>query len=385
VASRADVVIVGLGAMGSQVARSLARRGRRVVGLDRFSPPHALGSSHGRSRIIREAYFEEPAYVPLVQRSYDLWTELERESGRTLLRLTGGLMAGPADGALVRGARRSAAVHDLRCEDLSAPEIRKRFPAFAPDPGMVGVFEPRAGVLFPEACIEAALQGARAAGADLRVDEETQEWEAESGGVHVRTARGSWSAGTLVIAAGAWLPRLVPGLLLSGPRLAGGLPLTVERQVLHWFEPLSDHGLLGPEACPIALWEVEGGRMFYTFPDLGDGVKAAIHHAGEITDTERVRREVTPEDEEAVRSLLGRLVPSAAGARRESAVCLYTNTPDRNFLIDRHPEHERVLLVSPCSGHGFKFAPVIGEIVADLVTEGASRFDLRPFALDRLC
>lgn len=381
--SRADVVIIGLGAMGSQVARALARRGRRVVGLDRFSPPHSLGSSHGRSRIIREAYFEEPAYVPLVQRAYDLWAELERESGRPLLRLTGGLMAGPADGVLVRGARRSAAVHGLPCEDLSAPEIRTRFPIFAPDPGMVGVFEPRAGVLLAEACIEAALQGATAAGAELRVDEEAQDWRAEPGGVHVRTARGSWSAGTLVIAAGAWLPRLVPGLL-SVPRPDGGLPLTVERQVLHWFEPLRDRGLLGPEACPIALWEVEGGRLFYTFPDFGDGVKAAIHHEGEITDTERVRRDVTPEDEEAVRSLLRRLVPSAAGPRRESAVCLYTNTPDRNFLIDRHPEHERVLLVSPCSGHGFKFAPVIGEIVADLVTEGASPFDLRPFALDRL-
>jgi sarcosine oxidase len=372
VASPADVVIIGLGAMGSQVAHALARRGRRVVGLDRFSPPHAFGSSHGRSRIIREAYFEEPAYVPLVQRSYELWTELQRESGQTLLRLTGGLMAGPADGVLVRGARRSAAVHGLPCEDLSAPEIRKRFPAFAPDPGMVGVFEPRAGVLFPEACIEAALQGAAAAGAELRVDEEVEEWRADSGAVQVRTARGSWSAGTLVIAAGPWLPRVVPGL-----------PLTVARQVLHWFEPLADHGLFAPEACPIALWEVEGGRIFYTFPDLGDGVKAAIHHEGEITDAERVRREVTPEDEEAVWSLLGRLVPSAAGRRRESAVCLYTNTPDRNFLIDRHPQHEQVLLVSPCSGHGFKFAPVIGEIVADLVTEGASRFDLRPFALER--
>jgi sarcosine oxidase len=373
VTSRADVVVLGLGAMGSAIARSLARRGRRLVGLDRFAPPHRLGSSHGRSRIIREAYYEQPAYVPLVQRSYDLWAELERESGRPLLRLTGGLMAGPADGVLVRGARRSAAAHGLACEDLSVPEIRKRFPAFAPDAGMVGVFEPRAGVLFPEAGIEAALAGAAASGADLRVDEEAQEWRAESGAVHVQTARGSFSAGTLVLAAGAWLPRLVPGL-----------PLTVERQVLHWFEPLRDHRLLAPEVCPIALWEVEGGRIFYTIPDLGDGVKAAIHYGGEVTDAERVRRDVTPEDEAAVRSLLERLVPGAAGRRRESSVCLYTNTPDRHFLIDRHPEHPQVLLVSPCSGHGFKFAPVVGEIVADLVTEGASRFDLRPFSVARL-
>jgi sarcosine oxidase len=162
-----------------------------------------------------------------------------------------------------------------------------------------------------------------------------------------------------------------------------GLPLTVERQVLHWFEPVRDPSHFAPEACPIALWEVEDGRLFYTFPDLGDGVKAAIHHDGEITDAESVRRDVTPEDEAAVRSLLARLLPGAAGRLRESCVCLYTNTPDHHFLIDRHPEHEQVLLVSPCSGHGFKFAPVIGEIVADLVTEGASPFDLEPFRASR--
>ena len=372
-AQGADVVVVGLGAMGSQVARALAQRGRRVVGLDRFAPPHRLGSSHGRSRIIREAYFEEPAYVPLVQRAYELWAALEAEAGRPLLRLTGGLMAGPPEGALVRGARRSAEVHGLPCEDLSAAEIARRFPAFAPEPGMVGVLEPRAGILFPEAGIEAALAGAARAGAELRVDEEVRAWRPEGAGVEVRTARGSWTAGRLVIAAGAWLPRLAPDL-----------PLTVERQVLHWFEPLRDHATFAPEACPISLWEVDGGTIFYAFPDLGDGVKAAIHHGGETTDVERVRRDVTAEDEAGVRALVQRLLPAAAGPRRESSVCLYTNTPDRHFLIDHHPEHERVLIVSPCSGHGFKFAPVIGEVVADLVTTGASRFDLKPFSLARI-
>jgi len=372
-AGRVDVVVVGLGAMGSAVARALARRGQRVVGLDRFSPPHSLGSSHGRSRIIREAYFEHPAYVPLVQRAYELWAELEEESGRPLWRLTGGLMAGPPDGVLVRGARRSAEVHGLPFEDLSAAEIARRFPAFAPEPGMVGVLEPRAGVLFPEACIEAALKSAFRAGAELHVDDEVQAWRADGGAVEVRSASGSWSAGRLVIAAGAWLPRLLPDL-----------PLTVARQVLHWFEPLRDEAVFAPEVCPISLWEVEHGRIFYAFPDLGDGVKAAIHHEGERTDAEHVRRDVTDDDEAAVRSLVERLVPAAAGRRRESCVCLYTNTPDHDFLIDRHPGHEQVFIVSPCSGHGFKFSPVIGEIVADLVTGGASRFDLRPFSLSRL-
>jgi sarcosine oxidase len=370
--ARADVVIVGLGAMGSAITRALAQRGQRVVGLDRFSPPHGLGSSHGRTRIIREAYFEHPAYVPLVQRAYELWAELEAESGRTLLRRTGGLMAGPTDGVLVAGARRSAQAHGLPCEELRGDEIRRRFPAFAPAPGMVGLFEPRAGVLFPEAGIEAALAGAVRAGATLRVDEEAQAWTADDDGVTVRTSRGTWSAGQLVFAAGAWLSRLV-----------SDLPLAVERQVLHWFEPAGPAQSLSPEACPIALWEFAPGRVFYTFPDLGDGVKAALHHDGEPADPDHVRREVRVEDEREVRALLERLVPAAAGRLRESCVCLYTNTPDQHFLIDRHPRHARVLLVSPCSGHGFKFAPVVGEAVADLLLDGRSRFDLRPFALDR--
>ena len=371
-ASRADVVVVGLGAMGSAITRALARRGRRVVGLDRFSPPHALGSSHGRSRIIREAYFEHPAYVPLVQRAYELWAELEAESSRVLLQRTGGLMAGPSDGVLVAGARRSAEAHRLPCEELSGEEIRRRFPALSPLPGMVGLFEPRAGVLFPEACIEAALAGAARAGATLRLDEAVESWTADERGVSVRTARDTWSADELVFAAGAWLPRLVPGL-----------PLAVERQVLHWFEPLAGGTLLSPEACPIALWEFAPGRVFYTFPDLGEGVKAAIHHDGEPSDPEQVRREVGAEDVAEVRSLLARLVPAAAGRLRDSCVCLYTNTPDQHFLLDRHPRHPRILLASPCSGHGFKFAPVVGEVVADLLTSGRCRFDLRPFALDR--
>ena len=159
--------------------------------------------------------------------------------------------------------------------------------------------------------------------------------------------------------------------------------LAVARQVLHWFEPLGDAPLLSPDACPIALWEFERGRVFYTFPDLGEGVKAAIHHEGEPADPDRVRREVGAEDVAEVRALLAQLVPRAAGRLLESCVCLYTNTPDQHFLLDRHPQHPRVLLASPCSGHGFKFAPVVGEVVADLVTNGRSRFDLRPFALER--
>jgi sarcosine oxidase len=366
-----DVVVAGLGAMGSAAARTLARRGLRVVGLDRFRPPHTLGSSHGRSRIIREAYFEHPAYVPLVQRAYTLWHELEKESGRPLLRRTGGLMVGPPDGVLIEGARRSARTHGLPHEELSADEIRRRFPGFAPDPGTIGLLEPRAGVLFPEACVQAALDGAERAGAELRTDEEVTGWTGEGHGVRVTSASETWSAAHLVIAVGAWLPRLAPDL-----------PLAVERQVMYWFAP-SAPALFAPEVCPIALWEFGAGRLFYTLPDFGDGFKAAIHHDGEATDPDRVRREPTAEDEADIRAALAHFLPAAAGAVREARVCLYTNTPDQHFLIDRHPDHPRVLIVSPCSGHGFKFASAIGEVVADLVTEGGSRFDLAPFALSR--
>jgi sarcosine oxidase len=368
----ADVVVAGLGAMGSAAARVLARRGLRVVGLDRFHPPHTLGSTHGRSRIIREAYFEHPAYVPLVQRAYTLWRELEAESQRALLRITGGLMIGPPGGPVLEGARLSARTHGLPHEELSPDEVRRRFPGFAPDAGTIGLLEPRAGVLFPEACIEAALDGAARAGAELRYDEEVTGWTADAGGdVRVTSTRESWSAAHLVLAAGAWLPRLRPAL-----------PLTVERNVMFWFSTGAP-ALFTPDACPIALWEFGGGRLFYTLPDFGDGFKAAIHHDGETTDPDRVRRDVTPEDEAEIRAPLGRFVP-AAGAVREARVCLYTNTPDQHFLIDRDPDQPRVWIVSPCSGHGFKFASAIGEVVADLVTEGRSRFDLTPFAMSRL-
>jgi sarcosine oxidase len=364
-----DVIVAGLGAMGSFALRALARRGRRVVGLDRFAPPHAMGSSHGGSRIIREAYFEHPAYVPLVRAAYELWEELEDETGRQLLEETGGLMVGPPDGVVVAGSLASARQHHVAHQVLDAAEIRRRFP-FAPDDGMIGLLEERAGVLFPESCIDAALERARADGAEIHTNEPVQAWFPDGAGVAVQTSQGTYRADRLVISAGAWLTTLVPDL---------PLPLVVERQLMHWFEPIGDQQRLA--ACPIALFEYAPDQLIYTFPDRGEGVKVGIHHAGELTHPDHIRRDVTPDDEAAVRALLARFVPSAAGRQKNARVCLYTNTPDGHFLLDRHPAHPQVLIVSPCSGHGFKFASVIGEIVADLATDGATTFDLRPFRL----
>jgi sarcosine oxidase len=370
-----DIIIIGLGAMGSAAAYHLARRNHRILGLDRFIPPHTFGSSHGQTRIIREAYFEHPLYVPLVQKAYENWAELEQELGRQLFRQTGGLMIGLPDGTLVTGAQRSAQAHNLSCELLTATEIRHRFPGFHPTDEMVGVLEPRAGILFPERCIEAHLEMAQRHGAVLGFEEPVVAWAPDGDGVRVTTSKGEYLARRLLLTAGAWMSRLLPDLKL---------PLTVERQVLFWFGPNNHPEPFDPRRCPIYIWEHATNRIFYGFPELGEGVKVGRHHEGEITTPEDLRRDVGPEEVEAMRALLRRFMPTVDGPLQTTAVCMYTNTPDSHFLIDFHPNHPHVLLASICSGHGFKFASAFGEILADLLIEGRSFFDLRLFRLERL-
>jgi sarcosine oxidase len=368
-ASDADILIVGLGAMGGAAACQLARRGLRVAGFDRFAPPHDRGSSHGETRIIREAYFEHPAYVPLVQRAYELWDELQQRAGRQLLRPTGGLMIGPEDGVLVSGALRSAREHRLAHELLSSRVVRERFPGLNPDAGMVAVWEPRAGLLFPEECVAAHLEQARAAGAELHLNEPVLRWEPDGDGVIAWTDRGQYRARRLLHTAGAWVNSLLPGV---------ELPVAVERQVLHWFTP-RDAASYQPERCPIHIWETAPHSFFYGFPDLGTGVKVALHHQGRPAAPDSVERDVSPAEIAAMRALVERYLPAAAGAHRASTVCLYTNTPDEHFWIDWHPAAAQVLIASPCSGHGFKFSAAIGEVAADLLTGREPRFDLSLF------
>jgi len=364
-----DAIIVGLGAMGSAVAYHLAQRGKCVLGLDRFAPPHTLGSSHGQTRIIREAYFEHPVYVPLVQRAYELWSALEKQTGRCLFRQTGGLMIGRADGVVVAGAKRSAQEHSLQHEVFSAAEVRTRFPALQPRDDMIAVWEPRAGILFPELCVEAHLTMARKQGADLRSDEAALSWEADGSAVRVVTSKAAYHAGQLVLTAGSWIQSLLRDLKL---------PLAVERQVQFWFEP--KHPVrFRPDHCPIHIWEHGSGQFFYGFPDLGDGVKIACHHEGEMVDPDSINREVRPEEVESMRAVVRQFLPDADGPLRSAAVCMYTNTPDGHFFIDRHRSHARVWIASPCSGHGFKFSSVVGEVMAELLTDGQTRFDLSLF------
>jgi len=370
-----DVAVVGLGAMGSATAWALASGGASVVGFDRFAPPHAIGSTHGNSRIIREAYYEHPLYVPLVRRAYELWGVLERQAGERLWERTGGLMVGPEHGSLVRGATESARTHGIAHEMLDARELATRFPAYRSKEDWVALLETRAGVLFPERCVAAFLQTARAAGADLHMNEAVRRWTISARGVRVETGADTYEADRLVVAAGPWLPQLAD---LIGERI----PLEIERQISHWFAPSAATDRFAPQRCPIGLWETKPDDLFATFPDLGNGVKCGTHHAGSTTTVDEVNRRVSDAENEVARRLLEEVMPGAGGRVIESRVCLYTNAPDRHFIID-WDAGQRVLIVSPCSGHGFKFASAIGEGVAQLIQGGRSQLDLSAFSLKR--
>lgn len=372
--ARADVAVIGLGAMGSAALLTLARRGVAAIGLDQFRPPHALGSTHGRSRVIREAYYESPAYVPLVRRATELWEALERDGSRPLLRRTGGLMLGSPDCRLVSGSRESAQAHGVPFELLDAAELRRRFPVFRVEHDSVGLLEHRAGFLDPEACVETALRLAVQAGATLRLETPVSSWRRSRDGLILATPSGPVECGAAILAAGAWAP----------PRLASaGIPLTVERQVMFWFQPREHPERFGAERMPVFIWEWAAGRLFYGIPDHGAGVKVARHHEGLTIDPDGARLPVGEAEIADMRATLRATMPDAEGTLREAVTCLYTNTPDQHFVLGFHPDEPRLVIASPCSGHGFKFAPAIGEIVADLATVGTSRFDLSPFRPDR--
>jgi len=362
--------------MGGATAFHLTRRGQRVLGLERFELGHARGSSHGESRIIREIYFEHPLYVPIVRRAYELWHELERDAGERLLTICGGLMIGPQQGTLVSGVLRSAAEHDIPHDALSAAELRARFPAFDTSEDYVAVVDARAGYLDADACVRAHLALAERLGATLRFEERVVSWVSDGQRVHVETDRGRYSARQLVIAAGPWTNTLLPQL---------DLPLSVERQVLVWLEPATHAEWYDPARFPIYLWEYGTGRLAYGLPRLAQGVKAAVFHHRDIArDPDALSRAVADDEIQRVRDALQHVLPSVAtGALRGAKVCPFTNTPDTHFLIDFHPSFANVLVSSPCSGHGFKFASAIGEMQADLLIDGRSRFDASPFRLAR--
>jgi sarcosine oxidase len=370
VTASVDSIVVGLGAHGSAAAYHLAKRGQSVLGFDRFGRGHTLASFGGLSRIIRLSYYEHASYVPLLRRAWDLWRELERDSGENLLTQTGGLYMGPPDGALVSGSLASARMHGLAHEVLDNAELRRRYPVIEVDADWIGVLDAQAGWLAPERAVETHLRQAERHGAALRFAEPIERWEPDGDGVRVTSARGTFRARRLVIAAGSWLPRLLP-------RLAPHL--WVERNVLLWFEPRGELDAFAK--LPVYIVE-DTDRFYYGFPyDADNGLKMAGLHYGDRVDPDTVDREPSADDEERVRAWLRRRMPLANGERRRAQVCMYTNSPDGHFIIGREGP---VTYASACSGHGFKFASAVGEVLADLAISGRSSLDIGFLSSDRL-
>ena len=351
-----DVIVVGLGGVGSAVAAELARRGQRVLGLDPHPPAHDRGSSHGQTRIVRRAYFEGATYLPLLLRAYELWLE----SG--LLTRTGALFLGAPDSRVVEGSRSSAARYDLPHEVLDAAEITRRYPAMTPPPGTVGVLDPDAGVVGPEAAVTRQLTRAAQAGAELRHGEAALSWTGTGDGVRVRTPLGTHEAGALVLAPGPWAPELLGDL---------DLPLTVSPRVQHWFDPPGGAAPYAPGAFPAWIWERADGTVTYGLPAVAGpegGVKTAMHHS-------RVR---APADWTVAQlaAEVAPLLPGLGAVVQRSVPCAYTLTPDEHLVVGRHPVSERVVLACGLSGHGFKLTPVLAEVLADLVLDGRTAYDL---------
>jgi sarcosine oxidase len=352
-----DAVVVGCGAMGSAVTYHLAARGFKTLTLDRFHLGHDRGSSHGASRIIRMAYYEDARYVPLLRRAYELWASLEREAGTKLVELTGGLMVGPPGGELIPGVLRSARQHGLPYDVMSGREAGERYPQFRPDDDSMVFFERAAGVLFADRCIEAHVRLAREKGTEFRFDEGVTQWKPSGDGVKVVTAKGEYQADRVVAAAGPWTPAL----------FRPGFRLACERQVPFWFRAREDERRNHlPAKMPVFIWEEPGRRYFYGIPDIGEGVKVAEHHGGRSVDPESVGREVEASDRAPVEDFAHRRLTGLEPEPSAWTTCLYTNTDDGNFVIDQHPEDGRVILVSACSGHGFKFSSVLGEVVSKM-------------------
>ena len=370
-----DAIVLGVGGMGSAAMYHLARRGKRVLGIEQFSLGHEFGSSHGVSRIIRLAYAEHPSYVPLLRRAYELWREMEQVAGERLLVVTGGLDIGPAEGAMVAGSLQSCREHGIAHEVLDAAEVMRRYPGYRLPDGMTAVYQQDGGFVLPERSIAAHVAAALALGAEVHGCERVVTWSAEGGGVEVRTDRERYRADRLVITAGAWAAQSVPLLKsLAVP----------ERQVLIWTQPLRAASFT-PEAFPIFNMEAREGR-FYGFPVFSvPGFKLGkYHHRGERTDPDAMNRGFDRADETVLRAGIERYFPDANGPTLAMKTCLFTNSPDEHFILDVHPERPQVSLAAGFSGHGFKFAPVIGEILADLALDGGcSRWDLTLFTVAR--
>lgn len=368
-----DAIVIGVGGMGSAAVYELAKSGARVLGLERFDVPHTFGSSHGLTRIIRLAYSEGSHYVPLLREAYRLWRELEDVSGESILRVTGGLDIGPPSGGIVQGSRKSCVEHALSFEELDAGEVNRRFPGYELPAEMGAIHQPDAGYLHCETAIRAHAAAARSLGAEIATGVRVLRWEKTPAGVRVETGDASYEARKLVITAGSWAGELLPALKpLCRP----------VRQVMLWTDPL-DPPVFEPERFPIFVLESPVGN-FYGFPDnRGEGFKIGkFHHLRqEVPDPDALDRDCHPEDEAVLREGIEAFCPRANGPTRRMTACMFTNSPDGHFILDRHPDAEDVFVAAGFSGHGFKFCGVVGRIMADLCLERPLEWDLSQFRL----
>ncbi len=372
-----EVIVVGLGGMGSAALHQLAKRGARVLGLDQFDVPHSLGSSHGLTRIIRLAYYEDLSYVPLLLRAYELWAELEREAGERLFIQTGSIDMGPPESDVFRGSLDSCVENGFAHEVLDSRTLSARYPGFQMPPETMAVFQPRGGFLLPERCIAASVALAQSLGADIRTGQRVLDWEILADGrLRVITEAGRFLTEKLVICGGAWASKLAP-------RLAGvAVP---ERQALIWLAPTTPEWF-SPGRFPVWNGQVEEGR-YYGIPEYNPsgttpGWKLGrYHHQDERCDPDTVDRAIHAEDENLLRAFAERYFPAGSGETTDMVVCMFTNTPDEHFVLDTLPDAPQVSLAAGFSGHGFKMASVIGEIMADLARDGETRHDI---ALHRL-
>lgn len=358
---RYDAIVIGVGGVGSAALAHLATRGAKVLGIERFESPNKLGSTHGQTRLIRMAYYEHPDYVPLLQRAYQLWGGLEQESGRTLYHGCGILQVSPGDGSVYPGVLASAAQHQLQVETLSEEEVRRRFPGFRIEEPLRAVFEPGAGYLMVEDGVTSYVEQAKRAGGTLLNGESVREWRAVGGGVEVVTDRNQYSAKNLIVTAGSWANDFLRDL---------GVRLEVVRKSLYWYEAEED--VYRPESGGVGfIYETSRGN-FYGFPQIdGNGVKVAEHTGGHpVTDALQVNRDEDPAETVRVLDFLSRYLPGVSPRKKAFATCLYTLSPDRRFIVDRHPEFPQVSFAAGLSGHGYKFASVLGEVLADWASEG---------------
>jgi sarcosine oxidase len=362
-----DVIVLGVGGMGSAACLELARRGYRVLGLEQFPFVHARGSSHGHTRIIRTAYYEHPAYVPLVRRAFEKWYDLEQLTGQHLLTECRCLNVGPTGSELVDGVRASVREHGLAAEELTGEAIARRFPAFHFPGAFAGILESNAGFLAVEDCVRAHIDAAISLSAAIRAEEEVRDWKPAGTGVEVITEKATYRAAKLVITAGAWATRLLADI---------GVPLAVMRQTLLWFDVADRAAAFRRDDFPIFIADVAGGP-FYGLPAIDRfGVKVARHYgAPELPNPDGVDWKVTEDDLAAMRPLIDTYLPGL-GALTKGQVCMYTITPDRHFVIDLHPRWPQVSVACGFSGHGFKFAPVVGEMLADLAERGRTRYEI---------